>query len=184
MIDLNRPAGTGKRKRIVSRIAAEYWMLDNGEASTLNLETLIRRYMDDNRTVLRNLNKDLVNTVGWAQLPKILLVAPKNNKLDVLEELFQQALPVFDEKTNRWVMDVPIYLLLGSKYDTRLRASLRSIRDNMLPQSCQKLFPDVTTLCILSSVYRAFPFPHTNRCYTLWFRTNTLRWMRPIPDFK
>lgn len=101
MTSFIRQPGRCKTQTIISIIFGTYCILSDGGASDLNLETLIRRCMDDSRRQPFNPNTDLYNTVWLAQLPKILLVSPTNNVVDVLEERLKEELSVFDETTNR-----------------------------------------------------------------------------------
>lgn len=57
----------------------------------------------------RKTDFDLPNKVWWAYLAKILLVALRNNSVDVLEERLQRNAPVLDETSNIWVMFFPKY---------------------------------------------------------------------------
>lgn len=141
-------------------------MLPDGGASDLARETMTWRWMDDHRCGRHNPSMYLTNTVRQAQLQKILVLAPTNNATVLLGERLQEDVPVFNEKINRWLNIVPIYKRLGSEHDTKIRAALRATRDSIIPQSCQQLFQDISTLHTLGSVYRVYQFQHVCHDWT------------------
>lgn len=74
-------------------------MMADGGDSALNLYTLRRHCMKDDKRRLRTWQYDLSNTVRRTHLSKIMLVDATNSVVDVIEELIQLGVPVFDETT-------------------------------------------------------------------------------------
>lgn len=84
MTALFGPVRTGKSQTIMSLISGTYCMVDNKGASDLRSETMRRQCIDDNRRGRFISNQDLANTVRRDQLPRVMMLAPRNNAVDVL----------------------------------------------------------------------------------------------------
>ena len=160
MTALIGPAGTGKTQTLMSAIAATYALVNDGGQSAVLFERLRREWAENtprpgHRPVTVNqLNRELRRT----RMPKILVVAPTNNAVDVLERRLQEGIPVYDGHTQEWVNVSPVYRRYGSDEDGGCRGYLRRQCDLLIPPELRRANAEGITLCTLGSVYRAFPF--------------------------
>ena len=130
------PPGTGKTKTIMSLIAATYCSVQDGGQSAITTELRRQQWQNAAETGL-----GLIGTVGplmesarGAHLPKILLVAPTNRAVDVLEERLQQGFPVWDVTRNAWTHVTPIYRRVGNEeVDNNERVTRR--RNAIIPNA-------------------------------------------------
>lgn len=98
--------------------------------------------------------------ISRLELPKILIAAPENNSMDVIEESLLQVIPLlFNVETQEFERMIPHYRRIKNEMDMRaeLRAVwLKTTRRRSFPQAIIDLFQNGITLCSLCSVYRAF----------------------------
>ena len=104
-----------------------------------------------------------MQNVNQADVPKILLVAPTNRAVDVLEERLQEGIPVWDMTLQTWTHIIPIYRRLGNEeIDRNERVTHRC--NEIMPNYCHA-YRGGLTLCTPGSVYRAFPFRRDMRSW-------------------
>lgn len=153
------PTGTGKTRIIISLIAAKFCLFHYRASSVVQLENIRLRWRAGrNKTLSRRVQHyQVTNRLYNIQTPKFFVFAPTNNAVDVLEELLQQAIPVYDESSNYCINFCPIYRRTGPEYDTDYLAGLRQNREDLLPTACFTGFHNGINLCTLGSSYRAFP---------------------------
>ena len=159
------PPGTGKTKTIMSLIAATYCCVDDGGQSAILTEIRRRQWANavQTRHRVRETVQPLIQGFKQADIPKILLVAPTNRAVDVLEERLQEGIPVWDLNLNAWTHVIPIYRRLGNEEINRNERLTRR-RNELIPNDCRALLGGIT-LCTLGSVYRAFPFRRDARAW-------------------
>lgn len=112
------PPGTWKTSNITFLIAATFSVLEDLRTSVLSSEQLRRlRINHRGRKVVMNPVEHfhLSDAIWRAQMPKILLLAPTNNAVGVLENGLQMGIPVFDKRQNMWETVSTSYRRLGHK---------------------------------------------------------------------
>lgn len=115
MSALLEPPRTRKRNTIMSLAPTTYFLLLVPGHSVVQLKQLRLRWTAHKNMKLSTLVEyyHVTNAVQRVHISQLLLVAPKNNAVDVLMEELQQGIPVFDEQNKRWVNVAPIFRRVG-----------------------------------------------------------------------
>lgn len=98
---------------------------------------------------------------GGFRTPKILVAAPTNNAINVIENKLLQRILVWNKELSAFVRIYPYYQRLSwenkTVEDNPLIADIERQSRKLYPESVNQRLPNWITLVTLGSVYRAFP---------------------------